>query len=247
MHRPRRRSAQSFGPPSGRASYGWRSRTPRRSLWSSSPRQAGSGQATASRCASRLAAMDSSVGPTKPRRSSITSAILETVKANTINAIGHRITMAYAERVMMLTAIFGNDHNRPAPSEVEFRLLCWELHNAPDEGLSTCPRRTHFSRLTEIDSDSPLRRVRTNKFGCSWLKHSRLALQPCRVRAVLRPGLARRSNLEKVDLTADRMRAVANVLSAPLTSFADYRATYQDADATTLKYDAALTDCSFGR
>src|SRR5262249_2882649 len=41
-------------------------------------------------------------------------------------------------------------------------------------------------------------------------------------------------------LTADRMRAVANVLSEPLSSFAEHRATYRNVEAAVLKYDAAL-------
>jgi hypothetical protein len=241
----------------------------------------------------------------------------ETIKASTLDAIGHRITMAYAERVMMLAATFGNDHNRPGPSEVEFRLLCWELHNASDGGIVDLLSADELvSRLTAIDSDSPLRRVTREHartllveafkariaalqhvgryFDRSHFARGYLIAQALAARASALGGAeyvrAERQyllssvegyfraawalfckawtgltiaagdgqppiteyghvyakdwpedpNLEKVDLTADRMRAVANVLSEPLSSFANYRATYQDADATTLKYDAAF-------
>ena len=50
-------------------------------------------------------------------------------------------------------------------------------------------------------------------------------------------------NLEKVDLTVERMRAVASVLSEPLSSFAGHRTRYQNADAAVLKYDAGLDLC----
>jgi len=241
----------------------------------------------------------------------------ETVKAATPEAIGHRVTMAFAERVMMLAAIFGSDYNRPDPSEVEFRLLCWELHNASDEGIVALSSADELaSRLTKVDSDSPLRRV-TREHARTLLaeafKARIAALQHvgryfdrshyARGYLIARAVAARASalggaeytraekqyllssvegyfrgawalffkastglaipvesgqppmtdyghvyakdwpedpNLEKVDLTVERMRAVAIVLSEPLSSFAAHRTTYQDADAAVLKYDASL-------
>ena len=84
----------------------------------------------------------------------------ETLKPDTPEAIGHRLTMTYAERVMALAAIYSNDHQRPDPTEVDFRLLCWELHNGSDGHIILAATIDELARRLEtVGAESLLRNI----------------------------------------------------------------------------------------
>ncbi|WNG36532.1 hypothetical protein F0U61_24770 [Archangium violaceum] len=74
--------------------------------------------------------------------------------------MGNRITQTYAERIISLACAYGSAYNRPAVSEVEFRLLCWELSWGMGEGFFT-EKMVDSLRdcLGRVAKDSPLRHL----------------------------------------------------------------------------------------
>src|SRR2546428_2952994 len=60
---------------------------------------------------------------------------LELLDPSTLGGVGNMVTQAYTERLVALACIVApDDPNRPWPTEIDFRLLCWELHTCPDAG-----------------------------------------------------------------------------------------------------------------
>jgi len=241
----------------------------------------------------------------------------ETITSDTPEAIGHRVTMAYAERVMMLAAIYATDHQRAEPNEVDFRLLCWELHNSYDGNLFDEAAAAELAqRLTKTDTDSPLRKLTTEHarvllaeafkariaalqhigryfdrgdfargylivrclsaraltlggaeyvraekqfllssvegfFRASWALFTKAQLgleirdehgQPVMTDYghVYSRDWPSDPNLDALQISVDDLRAVASVLSEPLSSFPALRPNFKNASGATLKYDSAL-------
>jgi hypothetical protein len=82
------------------------------------------------------------------------------VDPSTPGGVGNRITQTYAERIISLACAYGSAYNRPTVSEVEFRLLCWELSSGMGEGFFTEKMVDRLrERLGHVAKDSPLRRL----------------------------------------------------------------------------------------
>ncbi|WP_148273329.1 hypothetical protein [Stigmatella aurantiaca] len=77
-------------------------------------------------------------------------------------SIGNFITRTYSERLITLAGAFASSHNRAEPAEVDFRLLCWELHQCSDGPvLGPDVLQEVSSRLVQLPKDSPLRKLDT--------------------------------------------------------------------------------------
>ena len=81
------------------------------------------------------------------------------------SGFGNLVTQIYAERLVSLACIAApDDPNRPWPTEIEFRLLCWELHTCSDAGwLSDTAIEELCIALRVFPSDHVLRNLDRNK------------------------------------------------------------------------------------
>lgn len=66
--------------------------------------------------------------------------------------MGRNIAALFAERLVALACIHANNY-RPAATEREFDLLCWELHNSADEELTNLGAETQVAaRISSIEN-----------------------------------------------------------------------------------------------
>src|SRR5262249_7902800 len=56
------------------------------------------------------------------------------VTGSDAGTISRQIVELLADRIVALACVYANDH-RPPANELEFDLLCWELHNCVDEEI----------------------------------------------------------------------------------------------------------------
>src|ERR1043165_2107731 len=85
----------------------------------------------------------------------------ETTRRGHVGWVGNVVTLANAERLIGFAGLFCAAHGRPPPSEVEFRLLCWELHSCADDYTSDpAVLRVFEERLKIVDESSALSSIR---------------------------------------------------------------------------------------
>ncbi|WNG46965.1 hypothetical protein F0U60_24660 [Archangium minus] len=168
------------------------------------------------------------------------------VNPNAPGGMGNRITQTYAERIISLACAYGSAYNRPAVSEVEFRLLCWELSWGMGEGFFTekmvdslrdCLGRVALARahwvLFAMAAEGGTVDVHGPK-GVERIREQGLV--------ILREAQGEEVELrEKLGLTADSLRAVAKRLSMSQPGFSQLREEL-DAKPPALRRYAPQTD-----
>lgn len=86
------------------------------------------------------------------------------------------ITRACTPPLITLGCIYGGPPNLPRPSELEFRLLCWELHNSPEPpNLGSAEARAAIVLLLdkqlELGDRHPMRSISEQELGHVWLEY----------------------------------------------------------------------------
>ena len=87
---------------------------------------------------------------------------------------GNILTRAYAPAIMVMAAMFSGSDSLPAPTEQEFRLLCWEFHNLSTYApLDSIEARTAISvmraRLGSRGESERIRNIPEDEFRYVWL------------------------------------------------------------------------------
>lgn len=90
--------------------------------------------------------------------------------------VGNVITRAYAPSLISLGCMCGGDPSLPRPTELEFRLLCWELHLCEEPPtLDSDEARAVVAAVRDRWKDLPtahlLRRAPAEDLGRVWAEH----------------------------------------------------------------------------
>lgn len=87
------------------------------------------------------------------------------IKPTTPEGVGNYITWVNAERIISLACTCASTTHRASPKDVDFRLLCWELHNSLDTISVAAARRREADHIIEylhkVPPDSLLSRFAT--------------------------------------------------------------------------------------
>jgi hypothetical protein len=132
----------------------------------------------------------------------------ERLRAPHPDAEQNLLTRAYAERVIALGCTYASAHNRPNPTELDFQLLCRELHSVVDDSLTSAAVESELTtRLHNAVQKHPSTLLRKVEVG----RHRHLLVEALKAKMVTAQNVGRRwgmADLFRPLLIARELRAL---------------------------------------